>query len=108
METFENLDELETFGFRGEALSSLCALADVHVVTATREEAPMAAKLDFDHHGEIVSKKVASAKVPYTPLPTNLADSSVVQLYQLQTCFQLSLSDEKNFPRTVSENSRKR
>jgi DNA mismatch repair protein PMS2 len=63
LETFENLDELETFGFRGEALSSLCALADVQVVTATREEAPMATKLEFDHHGEIVSKKVASAKV---------------------------------------------
>ena len=60
------MDELETFGFRGEALSSLCALADVQVVTATREEAPMATKLDFDHHGEIVSKKVASAKVAYT------------------------------------------
>ena len=63
------MDDLETFGFRGEALSSLCALADVQVVTATREEAPMATKLDFDHHGEIVSKKVASAKVPPTKQP---------------------------------------
>lgn len=61
--SFENLDDLETFGFRGEALSSLCALGDVQIITATREEAPQATKLEFDHHGIIVSKKVASAKV---------------------------------------------
>ena len=63
LSTFENLDELKTFGFRGEALSSLCALADIQIVTATREQAPRATKLEFDHTGTIVSKKVASAKV---------------------------------------------
>ena len=30
--------ELATFGFRGEALSSLCAVADVSVVTRTVEQ----------------------------------------------------------------------
>jgi DNA mismatch repair protein PMS2 len=30
--------ELATFGFRGEALSSLCAVADVSVVTRTAEQ----------------------------------------------------------------------
>jgi len=63
LSAFENLDELETFGFRGEALSSLCALGEVQVVTATKEDAPRATKLEFNHHGEIVSKKVASATV---------------------------------------------
>jgi Histidine kinase-, DNA gyrase B-, and HSP90-like ATPase len=61
--TFENLDGLETFGFRGEAISSLCALSDVTITTATREDAPRATKLEYDHSGNIVSKKVASAKV---------------------------------------------
>lgn len=63
LSSFENLDELETFGFRGEALSSLCALGDVQIVTATREDAPRATKLEFDHYGTIVARKVASAKV---------------------------------------------
>jgi hypothetical protein len=63
LSTFENLDILETFGFRGEALSSLCALADVEITTATRDQVPLATKLDFDHHGKIISQKVASAKV---------------------------------------------
>jgi DNA mismatch repair protein PMS2 len=62
--TFENLDELATFGFRGEAISSLCALSDVTITTATRDDAPRATKLEYDHSGNIVSKKVASAKVP--------------------------------------------
>jgi DNA mismatch repair protein PMS2 len=63
LSSFENLDDLETFGFRGEALSSLCALGDVQIVTATREDAPRATKLEFDHHGVIASRKMASAKV---------------------------------------------
>jgi len=35
LETFNDLDEVGTFGFRGEALSSLCALADITVITCT-------------------------------------------------------------------------
>jgi len=60
---FENIDELETFGFRGEAISSICTLADVTITTATSVDAPRATKLEYDHHGVIISKKVASAKV---------------------------------------------
>lgn len=35
---FEDLEGVQTFGFRGEALSSLCALADVSVVTRTAQD----------------------------------------------------------------------
>jgi hypothetical protein len=32
--SYDDLSSLHTFGFRGEAISSLCALADFHIVTA--------------------------------------------------------------------------
>ena len=105
LSTFENLDELETFGFRGEALTSLCALADVQIVTATREQAPMATKLEFDHIGEMVSKKVASAKVPSY---MTIAEDSVGLLFLLQICFRHYPCDGRRFPRTANVNLRKR
>ncbi|KAJ2799049.1 ATP-binding mismatch repair protein [Coemansia guatemalensis] len=55
--SFEDLEGVETFGFRGEALSSLCAVANVTITTATRESAPMGVELEFDSNGELVSQK---------------------------------------------------
>ena len=44
--------ELNTFGFRGEALSSLCALAEVSVVTRTADGAA-GVRLTYDHVGKL-------------------------------------------------------
>lgn len=59
--SFSSLSTLTTFGFRGEALSSLCALAEkVTILTATKDEAPMGAVLEFDRMGRLTKKgKVA-------------------------------------------------
>lgn len=61
LETFDDLTTVTTFGFRGEALSSLCAHAKVTILTATREQAPMGTLLEFSHEGalEDSSKKLA-------------------------------------------------
>ncbi|CAE6417794.1 unnamed protein product [Rhizoctonia solani] len=57
-----DLLSVQTFGFRGEALASLCALCErVTIITATAEEAPMGTVLQFARSGELESssKKVA-------------------------------------------------
>lgn len=49
------LQAVTTFGFRGEALSSLCALADVTIVTRTADDAA-ATRLTYDLAGNIASQ----------------------------------------------------
>lgn len=58
--SFEDVSIVTTFGFRGEALSSLCAIADVHVLTATANDTPIGTKLEFDHRGNILNQSTIS------------------------------------------------
>ncbi|XP_058425283.1 mismatch repair endonuclease PMS2 isoform X2 [Diceros bicornis minor] len=55
IQEFADLTQVETFGFRGEALSSLCALSDVTVSTC-HASAKVGTRLVFDHNGKIVQK----------------------------------------------------
>lgn len=52
---FSDLIHVETFGFRGEALSSLCALSDLSVITC-HESSQVGTKLVFDHRGHLVQQ----------------------------------------------------
>ncbi|MEQ2303413.1 hypothetical protein AMECASPLE_016713 [Ameca splendens] len=52
---FSDLIHVETFGFRGEALSSLCALSDLSVITC-HESSQVGTKLVFDHQGHLVQR----------------------------------------------------
>uniref|UniRef100_A0AAX7VC56 Mismatch repair endonuclease PMS2 n=1 Tax=Astatotilapia calliptera TaxID=8154 RepID=A0AAX7VC56_ASTCA len=52
---FSDLIHVETFGFRGEALSSLCALSDLSVITC-HESSQVGTKLVFDHKGHLVQR----------------------------------------------------
>ncbi|KAG2223193.1 hypothetical protein INT45_011539 [Circinella minor] len=56
IERFEDLESVTTFGFRGEALSSLCALSKVVVTTATKDQEPRGVKLVYDIEGHLVSQ----------------------------------------------------
>uniref|UniRef100_A0A2K5LSM6 Mismatch repair endonuclease PMS2 n=1 Tax=Cercocebus atys TaxID=9531 RepID=A0A2K5LSM6_CERAT len=55
IQEFADLTQVETFGFRGEALSSLCALSDVTISTC-HALAKVGTRLVFDHNGKIIQK----------------------------------------------------
>lgn len=55
IQEFSDLTSVETFGFRGEALSSLCALSNV-TVTTRHSSQECGTKLLFDHAGNIKFK----------------------------------------------------
>ncbi|KAG8627554.1 hypothetical protein KVT40_005037 [Elsinoe batatas] len=58
-EDFGTVGCLKTYGFRGEALSSLCALSDFHVITATA--GPKGSRLEFDVSGKLKGTSVVAA-----------------------------------------------
>lgn len=55
LQDFSDLTSVGTFGFRGEALSSLCALS-VMTITTRFKSAKVGHRLEYDHHGKITKK----------------------------------------------------
>ncbi|XP_042517254.1 DNA mismatch repair protein PMS1 [Macadamia integrifolia] len=62
---FPDLQSLTTFGFRGEALSSLCALGNLTVETRTKNE-PVATHLTFDRSGLLISERKTARQIGTT------------------------------------------
>lgn len=62
LSSYDDLSSLQTFGFRGEALSSLCALSKFHVITARADEAPKGTKLDFETSGKLKGTLVVASQ----------------------------------------------
>ncbi|KAJ5826294.1 hypothetical protein N7474_003432 [Penicillium riverlandense] len=62
LSSFSDLTSLQTFGFRGEALSSLCALADFHIVTAQANQVPRANRLDFESSGKLQKTQIVAGQ----------------------------------------------
>jgi DNA mismatch repair protein PMS2 len=62
LSTYDDLNRLQTFGFRGEALSSLCALSKFHIITARATDGAKGTKLEFEHSGRLKGSSVVAAK----------------------------------------------
>nr|XP_036223557.1 mismatch repair endonuclease PMS2 [Bactrocera oleae] len=68
---FVDLQNVETFGFRGEALSSLCALSDLFVLTRHASQ-DVGVRLELDHDGKIKKRTPCARGVGTTVTLTNL------------------------------------
>nr|WJN24954.1 mismatch repair protein [Pseudozyma thailandica] len=62
LSSFSDLALVRTFGFRGEALSSLCALSNVTIHTATSSQAPMGTVLKLGRSGKVESDSGRAAR----------------------------------------------
>ncbi|KAJ6455265.1 hypothetical protein C8R47DRAFT_1166278 [Mycena vitilis] len=71
LSSFADLTTVTTFGFRGEALSSLCALCG-SVVVSTATQPPMGVTLDMDSSGKVRHKGKAARQRGTTITLTNL------------------------------------
>ena len=82
--TYSDLESLETFGFRGEALSSLCALSKFSVITCLASDAPKGSKLEFETSGKLRSTSVVAAQKGTTVIVENLFQSLPVRRRELE------------------------
>ncbi|KAM3505513.1 hypothetical protein MY11210_007929 [Beauveria gryllotalpidicola] len=62
LSTYSDIASLHTFGFRGEALASLCALSTVTVTTCLPQDAPKGTKLTFESSGRLNSTSIIAAQ----------------------------------------------
>jgi DNA mismatch repair protein PMS2 len=79
---FDDLLRVTSFGFRGEALSSLCAIGNMTVITKSNtSNSPCGDTLQFDGSGELIKKTSNPAKTTQGTIVTlkNLFSSMPVR-----------------------------
>eukprot|EP00051_Salpingoeca_urceolata_P022299 m.359958 g.359958 ORF g.359958 m.359958 type:complete len:1014 (+) comp19953_c2_seq4:5393-8434(+) len=79
LQEFTDLASVSTLGFRGEALSSLCALGTVRITTRTNEDSH-GTEIEYDHNGKIVSQHGIGREVGTTVSISNLFSTMPVRL----------------------------
>lgn len=81
---YDDLTSLATYGFRGEALSSLCALSTFHILTARIDEAPKGTRLDFEVSGKLKGTQVVASQKGTTVAVENLFMNLPVRRRELE------------------------
>ncbi|KIW00158.1 uncharacterized protein PV09_08334 [Verruconis gallopava] len=84
LSTYDDLGSLTTFGFRGEALSSLCALSKLSVVTSRQQDAPKGSRLEFETSGRLKSTAVVAAQRGTTVTVDNIFHNLPVRRKELE------------------------
>lgn len=81
---YADLGTLETFGFRGEALSSLCALSRFIVTTCLHSDVPKGTRLDFETSGKLKGTTVIAAQKGTTVSVESLFQNLPVRRRELE------------------------
>ncbi|KAF2205720.1 DNA mismatch repair protein MutL [Delitschia confertaspora ATCC 74209] len=84
LSSYDDLSALQTFGFRGEALSSLCALSKFHIVTARAVDAPKGTRLDFEISGKLKGTSVVASQKGTTVVVESLFYNLPVRRKELE------------------------
>jgi DNA mismatch repair ATPase MutL len=84
LSTYADLNSLQTFGFRGEALSSLCALSNVHITTACSAEVPKGTRLEFEISGKLKGRSVVASQKGTTVVVEKLFGNLPVRRRELE------------------------
>lgn len=84
LSTYADLSTLQTFGFRGEALSSLCALSNFSIITCMAKDAPKGTKLEFEVSGKLKGMGVVAAQKGTTVSVENLFNNLPVRRRELE------------------------
>ncbi|KAK5640051.1 hypothetical protein RI129_010862 [Pyrocoelia pectoralis] len=80
---FSDLESVTTLGFRGEALSSLCALSDI-TITTRHASSECASKIFYDSMGNIRSQIPAAREIGTTVTLANLFSTLPVRRKEFQ------------------------
>ncbi|XP_033756815.1 mismatch repair endonuclease PMS2-like isoform X2 [Pecten maximus] len=83
LQDFSDLVDVETFGFRGEALSSLCALSGMTIITR-HSSSDVATRLEFDHNGKISQRTTQARQVGTTVIVQNIFSTLPVRHKEFQ------------------------
>lgn len=62
LSSYDDIASLRTFGFRGEALASLCALSTLTVTTCLADDVPRGSQLSFESSGRLSSSNLIAAQ----------------------------------------------
>lgn len=84
LSTYDDLSSLQTFGFRGEALSSLCALSKFNIITAKASDGPKGTKLEFEQSGKLKGTSVVAARQGTTVVVESLFYNLPVRRKELE------------------------
>ncbi|GAB0140487.1 hypothetical protein EsHS_00001108 [Epichloe bromicola] len=84
LSSYSDISSLQTFGFRGEALASLCALSQLTITTCVQSDVPKGSKLFFDSSGKLASTAVTAAQKGTTVSVENLFYNLPVRRRELE------------------------